>query len=194
MRTSHLLLICRGWLFEGKTENQIAIKDYEEDKKLFDQAILNKEYDVLTYFVWSLDGFSNFAATGGEVPTKDFSGIQIQDLTNIHKFVNHIYYCVFPENKTTYAIIAWFKKNDTLFGSLEKKLSKLSEEEKKNFINNTITISCENIVIKPSAWDALPQEIKKNFEFVFRASLDIPQMIGNMEDRLKKPPIDFFAI
>ena len=59
---------------------------------------------------------------------------------------------------------------------------------------NNITISCENIVIKPSAWDALPQEIKKNFEFVFRASLDIPQMIGNMEGRLKKPPIDFFAI
>lgn len=183
-----------SWFMEGKTGNQMAISDFEEDKKVFDHSIMNNDYDVLTYFVWSFDGFSNFAATGGETPTKDFNGNDIQNLLDFSIPARHIYLCVFPVNNKTYAIIAWLKRDDTLFESIKKKLSELGEEEKKNFVNNTLAISCENIVIKPSSWESLSSEIKRRFEEIFIESIYNPHIIGNMTNRLLKPPFDLFSL
>lgn len=184
----------QGYFREGKTGDQMAVSDYEKDKEIFDQAILNKEYSVLTYFVWSFDGFSNFAATGGETPTKDFDGNYLQNLTDFSVPARHIYLCVFPENNKTYAIIAWFKRDDKLFDSIKKRLSSFTEKEKQNFINNTIAITCENIVIKPSAWDAFDKNEKKQFEELFARSMFSPSLVGNMGGRADKPLFDLFSI
>ena len=172
----------------------MAVSDYEEDKKIFDHSILNKQYGVLTYFVWSFDGFSNFAATGGETPTKDFEGNCIQDLLIFNVPARHIYLCVFPENNKTYAIIAWFKRDDVLFDSIKKKLSSINEEERKDFINNTIAITCENIVIKPSAWDAFDKDAKKQFEELFTFSMLASSIVGDMRGRIEKPLFDLFSL
>lgn len=183
-----------GWLKNGKTSFQMAVSDYEEEKELFDFSIMHKKYDVLTSFVWCFDGFSNFAATGAEVITEDFDGNQIQDLYDYTVPARHMYFSVFPDDKKTYAIIAWFKKYDTLFEPIKKKLSALDETEKKNFINNTIAIDCENIVIKPSAWDALNEETKKQFEELFVFSALFPSSNGDMASRIKNPLFDLFAL
>lgn len=96
----------------GKTGFEMAVNDYEQEKVIFDRAILDKKYDVLTSFVWVFDGFSNFAATGAEAPSLDFSSKKIQDLMDPTIPVRHIYMTVFPENDKTYAIVAWLKEYD----------------------------------------------------------------------------------
>ena len=172
----------------------MAVSDFEEDKKIFDNSILNRKYDVLTYFIWTFEGFSNFAATGGETPTRDFYGNEIQSLLNFNIPARHIYLCVFPEKNKTFAIIAWLKRDDILFETIKKKLVLLNEEERKSFIINTIAISCENIVIKPSSWDALSTETKQKFESLFVESIYIDPLTGDMTDRLEKPPFDLFTL
>lgn len=183
-----------GLLRYGKTGMQMAVSDFEEDKKIFDNSILNRKYDVLTYFIWTFEGFSNFAATGGETPTRDFYGNEIQSLLNFNIPARHIYLCVFPEKNKTFAIIAWLKRDDILFETIKKKLVLLNEEERKSFIINTIAISCENIVIKPSSWDALSTETKQKFESLFVESIYIDPLTGDMTDRLEKPPFDLFTL
>jgi len=69
-------------LINGKTGFDMAVSDFEDEKQIFDKAILNHEYDVLTSIIWTFEGFSNFAATGCEAPQMDFSGNMIQDLKN----------------------------------------------------------------------------------------------------------------
>ena len=56
----------QGFLKEGKTGDQMAVSDFEEDKIIFDHSILNKEYSVLTYFVWSFDKYSNLKYKFGQ--------------------------------------------------------------------------------------------------------------------------------
>lgn len=184
----------KGVIKNGKTGYQVAVSDYEDDKEIFDHAILNKEYNVLTYFVWTFDGFSNFAATGGETPTNDFNGNAIQDLKDFSIPARHIYISVFPENDKTYAIIAWLKRDDSLFETIKQKLLTLDEEEKKNYINNTIVFSCENIVMKPSSWEAWPDGIKDRFEEAYEVSMFSSMLIGDMVHRLEKPPFDLFSL
>ena len=93
-----------------------------------------------------------------------------------------------------YAIVAWPKREDKLFASIKQKLLNLNEEERRNFINNTITFSCENLVIKPSSWDDWPDSIKERFEEAFIVSMYASKIIGNMTCRLEKPPFDLFSL
>ncbi len=111
---------------DGKSGWEMAIFDYNEEKSLFDNAILQGKYDILTSMVWEFEGFSNFAVTGGEALTYDLYGKQIQNLLDPSTPAGHIYLCIFPENNKTYAIIAWLKKYDSLFSGIKDKLLSLS--------------------------------------------------------------------
>ena len=69
-----------GMTIDGKTGFDMAVVDLEEEKQLFDKALMEKRYDVLTSIVWEFNSFSNFAATAGEAPMYDFDGKHIQNL------------------------------------------------------------------------------------------------------------------
>ncbi|MBQ2864276.1 MAG: SEC-C domain-containing protein [Clostridia bacterium] len=183
-----------GRAISGKTGFDMAISDFEEEKVLFDKALLEKRYDALTSIIWEFDGFSNFAATGGEAPMYDFSGKKLQDLLNPNIPVRHIYICVFPENNKTYVIIAWLKEYNELFSTIQEKLNLLSEKQKKNYINNTIPIIAENVVIKPSSWDALSETKKQAFSILFLGLADIMALDGKIYNRLEEPTFDLFQL
>lgn len=182
------------YAIEGKTGFDMAVSDYEEEKQLFDAALLEKRYDTLTSIIWEFDGFSNFAATSGEAPMCDFLGKQIQNLLNPHVPARHIYYSVFPESNKTFVIIAWLKEYDALFSSIYEKLSSLTESEKKNYMNNTIPMTAENVVIKPSSWENMPEEQKEEFGMLFFGMADIMALDGKPYDRFIKPSFDLFSI
>lgn len=179
---------------EGKTGFNLAVSDFEQEKQIFDKALLEKKYDVLTSLVWSFDGFSNFAATGAEAPSLDFSSKRIQNLLNPKVPVRHIYITVFPENDKTYAIIAWLKEYDKLFSTIKDRLCSLTEREKKNYINNTIPMVSENIVIKPSSWNAMSKSSQEEFSMIFYGLPDLMEMKGRKFDRFAKPSFDLFAL
>lgn len=179
---------------DGKTGFQMAINDFEEEKIVFDTALLTHRYDVLTSIIWEFDGFSNFAVTAGEAPMSDFSGKKIQDLLNPHIPARHIYLCVFPENDKTYTIIAWLKEYDALFASIKDKLDSLNETQKKNYINNTIPIIAENLIVKPSSWDAMPETAKQAFTVLFWGMADFMEMDGQKYNRFDNPSFDLFSL
>ncbi len=179
---------------EGKTGFSMAVDDFEEEKELFDKAILNEQYDILTSIVWTFDGFSNFAATGGEAPQVDFDGRKIQDLLNPNVCAHHIYLCVFPEKDKTYAIIAWLKKYDDIFSTIKERLISTTEEERYNYINNTIPIITENIAIKPSSWNNLSKQGKEEFTMLFLGLADLMEIDEKIINRFEKPSYDLFSL
>ncbi len=183
-----------GRTIQGKTGFDMAISDFEEEKQLFDKALMDKQYNVLTSVVWEFDGFSNFAVTAGESPTYDFNGKKIQDLLNPNIPARHIYLCVFPENNKTYAIIAWLKEYDSLFATFKEKFDSLTELEKKNYINNTIPIIAENVAIKPSSWEAMPETSKQAFSILFTGLADMMAIEGIPYNRFDTPSFDLFSI
>ena len=183
-----------GHLIDGKTGFSMAVDDFREEKSVFDEALLKKRYDVLSSVVWSFDGFSNFAATGGEAPSLDFDSNIIQDLLNPQTPVRHIYYSVFPENNKTFAIIAWLKDYDNIFSSIKKRLNETTDIEKRNYINNTLPMVTENIAIKPSSWEAMPAKSKEEFSMLFYGVADFIELGGKKFDRFQKPSFDLFLL
>jgi len=171
-----------------------AISDFDLEKKAFDRALLSKKYDILTSFVWKFDGFANFAASGFEAPTTDLEGNPIQNLLDFTKPVGHLFYSVFPENNSVYAIIAWLQKYDNLFEPIKVKLSALNYEERKNYINNTLPIVSENIAINPLKWEAWSKKQKKEFGDLFSMKATLSELEGNPYNRLNAPCFDLFSL
>lgn len=178
----------------GKTAFEMSVSDFEEEKKLFDAAIINKDYGVLTSIVWEFDQFANFAASGAEAPSMDFDSRVIQDLRNTSNPVRHIYMSVFPENNKTYAIIAWFRAYDDIFASIGNRLRSLTEQEKKNYVNYSLPLITENIAIKPSSWDAWPQSAKDEFQQLMLGVGDLYESFGEKFDRFGNPSFDLFSL
>ena len=148
----------------------------------------------MTSIVWQFNGFSNFAASGGEAPSLDFDSRPIQDLLNPHVPVHHIYISVFPENDKTNVIIAWLKKHDDIFSTIKRRLDELTEQEKKNYVNNTLPFITENIAIKPSSWEALSKQAKDDFSMIFYGLPELMEIEGKKFDRFQKPSFDLFAL
>lgn len=180
----------KEFMTDGKTGNSMSVDDFRKEKSIFDEALLSKQYDVLTSIVWTFDSFANFAATGGEVPVFDFDGKKIQDLSNPNIPARHIYYSVFPENNRTFVIIAWLKEYDSLFDSMKKRLNEASEQEKRNYINNTLPMITENIAIKPSSWDRISEKNKREFLRIFYSHLSLT----NFNRFHNQPSFDLFSL
>lgn len=174
--------------------NKMAIEDFIEDKKIFDKAILEKDYSVLTSIIWEFDKAVKFACTGFEALQYDLNNRRVQDLLDFSKPAQHVYVCVFPENEKTYCIISWFKKNDGMFSSYYEQLNGLDEVKKRNFINNLLPMISENLVVNPEAWEKLSQSQKNEFGSYVWGIETIAQEMGIKVDRTEAPSYDMFEL
>lgn len=174
--------------------NKLAIEDFIEDKKIFDKAILEKDYSVLTSIIWEFDKAVKFACTGFEALQYDLNSRRVQDLLDFSKPAQHVYVCVFPEDEKTYCIISWFKKNDGMFSSYFEQLKGLDEVKKRNFINNLLPMISENLVVNPEAWEKLSQSQKNEFESYVWGMETIAQEMRIKVDRTEAPSYDMFEL
>ncbi|MDO4846666.1 MAG: hypothetical protein Q3968_00850 [Clostridiaceae bacterium] len=76
----------------------------------------------------------------------------------------------------------------------DKRLNELSELERRNYINNTLPFIAENIAIKPSSWDAMPNNAKDEFSMIFSGMPELMEMEGKKFDRFQKPSFDLFSL
>ncbi|EGT0000964.1 hypothetical protein I9Y31_003295 [Clostridium perfringens] len=147
-------------IFSG---SELSINDLDECKKEFDNALITKNYDILSNLVWEFDHPIKFAASGFTILDKDLKGNTLQDLRDKTKKLNHVFVTIFPEGEKTYCIIAWLKSNDDLFKGYKEQISNLNITQQKVYINNLLPIITENITINPEAWDNLEQFKKDEF-------------------------------
>lgn len=61
-------------------------------------------------------------------------------------------------------------------------------------MNNTIPMTAENVVIKPSSWDNMPEAQKEGFGMLFFGITDIMASEGTSYDRLEAPSFDLFSL
>ena len=100
----------------------------------------------------------------------------------------------FPEIDKTYCIIAWLKEYDSVFSSIASRLNNLDEQQKRNYVNNTLAFITENIAIKPSSWDSLSEQAKNEFMNIFCGLADLLECDGKKFDRFNTPTFDLFSL
>lgn len=172
----------------------MAIDDFQRVREIFDEALLTEKYDVLSSVVWEFNQISKFAGTGFEAMTYDLKGNKIQDLMNFKIPAKHIFVMVFPEEDKTYCIISWLKENDDFFTLYKQQLSSLSEEKKKNYINNLLPMISENIVVNPESWDNWEEYKRNEFSALEYGISTLLESEGVYCDRLETPVYNLFEL
>lgn len=155
---------------ELMTGIEYAIKDFLDDKQIFDKAILDEDFDCLTSFLWEFDGPLYFAASVFFTPIYGMDHKKMADLTDPTVKASHIYFSVFPEKGRSYAIIAWLNEDSERLKSFETGLSEIPIINRKRFLNRIIAESTENLAINPECWEQWNPQEKHAFEEFYQSS------------------------
>lgn len=172
---------------------KLSVEDLKLEKEIFDKAILEQNYDVLDGIILEINKWCNFACSGFWVLTKDIKNNQIQNIEDKDIKLKHVFLSIFPENDKTYIILSWTKQNSNIFREYKKQLEALTEQERKNYINNIIPLEIENVVVNPDSWEKLERGIKDSFGLAYNgAFIGFDKLI--YENILQNPGYDFFSL
>ncbi|RLK62389.1 hypothetical protein D3H64_10085 [Atopobacter sp. AH10] len=174
--------------------NLLALHDLEDDKKYFDRAILDKDYNILKYIVWKFHQPIKFAATGLLSPEEDLDGNFIQSVADESNQLEHLYFSVFPEELSSYIIMAYLDKGKNIFDGLFKQLVTLNYQQKKNFTNYVIIKGTDNLAINPKAWNNTSEIFKESFRYNFKEFEEFFEIPKEKGHQISKMQFDLFEL
>ena len=148
-----------------------ALKDMENLKKSFDEILSKEKFEEFQTDLIILEDEYLFAVSSAFFIEYDFKNNPINELNILSKEPATLFLTIFPQNKKTYVLISYLKKDNLKFSFLKKQLLDLSEEEKKRRISSMICLYCENFVMSPKKWREFDESIKGDFVREFYESI-----------------------
>lgn len=144
---------------------QLGINDNIKIKEKFDNAILNKNYNIINYYVWEIPFKVEFSCCSMVQLYNDLLGNSInnyKDIENIDKPLKNLFVNIFPENEKSYCIFSWLSE-DIEYQEFAKQFSSLTMKNKINYLNNMLPKETDKIFINPKLWKKWGETIQQSF-------------------------------
>ena len=149
-------------LFSGV---KLGINDNNKLKGKFDKAILEKNYNIIKYYVWKIPFKVEFCCCGMIQLFKDLFGNEInshEDIEDINKPLKNLFINIFPEKNISYAIFSWLAE-DIEYEPFIQQFSKLNLKNKINYLNNMLPQETDKIFINPRLWRKWGEQVQNSF-------------------------------
>lgn len=137
--------------------------DIEENKKLFDDAILNSNYSTIKTEVFELSTFYPIAVSSGFYLDFDFEGNPIK---HSDERMEMIFITLLPRGNKTYFFISHFEKDESLYGNLGDQLRK--RNNLKSDITMLIAAHTENVYFNPTYYKTFIAKQKDHLEIIMQ--------------------------
>ena len=160
---------------------KMGLSDNMVEKRTFDEALLEEEYDVINYSIWEIPYMIEFAISMMNELEHDIYGNRINDMESAEPLKN-IYLNIFPSGEKSYCIWSWLKIYDEYFIPFTKQFADLEEIDRKNYLNNNIPRWSDSVVISPRLWSKWGKQVQQaliahaNFDVLFRQIEDETNM------------------
>lgn len=152
---SHKKIEVSSWMnFGEQSEN-----DIKENRKVFDDAIMSKEYSVIESEVFELPAFYPIAVSSCFYLDFDFEG---NTIAHSDTRMEEIFITLYPTDNKTYFILSYFKEDKHLYGDLGNQLRK--RNKLKSDITMLIAAHTENIYFNPVYYKTFIQKYEKTLE------------------------------
>lgn len=119
--------------------------DIIENRKIFDEAILNKNYSIIETEVFKLDQFYPVAASSAFYLDFDFNG---NPIAHSDERIEDIYVTLFPTENATYFLLSYLIQDKALYENLGNQLRNRNNLE--SDITMLIGAHTENVFFNPS--------------------------------------------
>ncbi len=152
---------------------ELGLSDNDKEKQLFDEALLSEKYDVVNSAVWEIPYEVDFAVSIMIAIEHDILGNKINDLRNDID-IKTVYLNIFPAKGKSFCIWSWLTINNGVYKRFSEQFLSLSEEERKNYLNNNLPRWSDAIVISPRLWNKWGKGIQEalithaNFDVLYR--------------------------
>lgn len=145
-----------------------ALEELETHKEKLNQALDNKNFDILETLIITLHREHKIAVSSFFIMKNDFNGDTINLMTDFSKELKPFYLTIFPQSGKTYVLFSYLKKHkETLAPVLAQIYKNKSVNDIKKNISNIIAIYSENFVISPITWDKISEQEQSIFYNIF---------------------------
>jgi hypothetical protein len=118
--------------------------DLEENRKIFNQAILTGDFDCIETEVIELPALYPFAVSSAFYLDFDFSG---NELLHSRERMEFVYITLLPVENKTYFLFSWLKKDSSLYSTVATQLQ--ARNNLFSDISVLIAGHCENLYFNP---------------------------------------------
>lgn len=131
---------------------KLGLEDNEIEKRLFDDALLNENYDCVRSIIWEIPYEISIAVSMMTEIEYDINGKQINDLLS-DETPKKIYLNIFPSAKKSFCIWSWLDASNDVYQPFSEQFLHLSTVDRENYLNNNLPRWSDAIVISPRLWN-----------------------------------------
>ncbi len=143
--------------------------DIKENKKIFDDAILTKNYSIIKTEVIELPAFYPIAASSSFYLDYDFEGNKIP---HSDERMEDLFITLLPSENRTYFLISYFTCDEHLYKNLADQLR--NRQNLKSDITILLAAHVENIYFNPIYYKTFIEQYEKKLELIlFQSQLDV---------------------
>ena len=162
--SSHKKIEVSTWMNFGEQSDN----DINENKKIFDSAILINDYSVVETEVFELSAFYPIAASSAFYLDYDFEG---KEIPHSEERMEDIFVTLYPVDNKTYFLLSYFSKDKHLYGDLGNQL------RKRNNLKSDITMliggHTENVYFHPLYYKTFIEQYEKILKLIlFHTQMD----------------------
>ncbi|HLP89681.1 MAG TPA: hypothetical protein VK184_13950 [Nostocaceae cyanobacterium] len=154
---------------------QIAMKELEQNKIMFNTALEQKNFEIIETRVIKFYGEFLLAVSSFFAIEQDLKGNIINDISNFNKELKYFCLTIFPQNGKTYILLSYLKKNKKVLAPVIKQISEKSIAEQKIIFSNIVAIYVENFVLSPEKWEKMSDAEKSVFLNLYKETIPFPK-------------------
>lgn len=164
----HYFLGLNGYYRSLVDGNRMSILELEKTFKLLMDANSENKSSVIKNIVIKVNGVKNVVASTCFAPEYNSKGEAVNILDQLDKSLKSIFLTVIPDEKYSYIIISYLRKDAKFLLSFTNDINKMSLQEKKFYIERLLITHCENMFFSESFIQKLTekQKIDLNKSFV----------------------------
>jgi len=152
--------------------SETGLRDLESEKKIFDDALLNKDFSKVKYLIINLSNTPEYVCSGAIYPEHDFSGAQLQDLSNLEKKMDLLTFSIISNQSGGAIVFAWLENSKEACEKFVKSLNAMNNTDLLNALTRFIFITTENLFFSIDWWDNLSKNDKEKLLDRFNRATD----------------------
>lgn len=169
----------QSYLYNSKIGLEIGVRDVNRWKDQFDEKLLAQSYDDFHFVAFRFDRVLPVVACGAFHPEFDFDGTRLQQLAQDIFDLDHITLTVTTFEEQTVVVFGWIGPQHGPAKQLTDSFLAIDNARKADALVRLLFIHTDNLFLKPSWWEALPEGAQKVLNDMTRSGTDMRERNGH---------------
>lgn len=176
------------FVVENYRMQDLGRSDIIEYMELFNNAYMSQKFDILHNFVYKFEDCFQFAVTTMYVPSSTLSGKKLINIYSKEKErLPSVFLSVIPNPDCSYFILSCLNEDYPKIKDYVDEIENLTKEELKRFLNWTLPMYSENIVLSPKLWNLWNAKAQREYEMIVSGIFGDFEKILNQEIPFENP-------